>query len=87
MNLSVPAKDGAFKDVVADMDDEERRRHVRLEFAKLNYGPPLEGRWLHRGDGGMLQSKSIAPSARPRPRARPRRAETDDNDLNVRLVG
>ena len=87
VNLFVPAKDGPFKDLVADMDDEERRRHVRLEFAKLNYGPPLESRWLHRGEGGMLQFKALEPSGRPRSHGRPRRAGAGDNDLKVRLVG
>lgn len=87
VNLSVPAKDGPYKDLVADMEDEERRRHVRLEFSKLNYGPPLEGRWLHRGEGGMLRFKAMEPVARPRSRGRSKRSQSNDNDLKVPLVG
>ena len=57
-NLSTPAKVGRFK----DWEDVKRKRHVRLEFAKLNYGPPRESRLLIKGEGGVVRLASPDPS-------------------------
>ena len=43
---------------------DERRRWVQVELSKCNYGAPLEGRWLNRGDGGVLYG-AVQPSAAP----------------------
>jgi RecA-family ATPase len=40
---------------------DERKRWVQVELAKVNYGPPLESRWLYRGDGGVLTGSTQPP--------------------------
>jgi RecA-family ATPase len=36
------------------IEDDERKRWVQVDLSKVNYGPPVESRWLHRGEGGVL---------------------------------
>ncbi|WP_019570283.1 AAA family ATPase [Thioalkalivibrio sp. ALE11] len=36
------------------VEPEEARRFVHFAVVKGNYGPPWEGMWLERGDGGVL---------------------------------
>lgn len=48
----------------------ERRSLVQLAFSKMNYGPPVGSRWLHRDGNGVLRHHGEL--ADPRPRARPR---------------
>lgn len=47
-----------------------RKRWVSVDLTKGNYGPPIEGRWLYRGDGGVLdggvQPPVIQASGKPR---------------------
>lgn len=31
-----------------------RKRWVQVDLTKGNYGPPIDGRWLYRSDGGIL---------------------------------
>lgn len=51
-NLSTMSKEeGEARDVT---NDEDRRRWVRLDLAKVNYGPPIAERWLHKGASGEL---------------------------------
>lgn len=37
------------------VDEDARRKYVRLSFPKLNYSEPMPDRWFERGNGGMLQ--------------------------------
>lgn len=41
-----------------------RRRFVRLEVPKKNYGPPWRERWLYRGEGGVLTHRANGPDGR-----------------------
>lgn len=41
-----------------------RKRWVQVDLSKCNYGPPLEGRWLYRGEGGVLDG-TIQPGPAP----------------------
>lgn len=65
-NLSIPRSAGPFK----DKRDDERKRFVWLEYAKLNYGPPREPRLLVRGDGGSIRGATRAEHPAPPPAAR-----------------
>lgn len=42
--------------------NDDRKRWVQVDLTKGNYGPPIEGRWLWRGDGGVLDG-SFQPAA------------------------
>lgn len=35
-------------------EDGEHKKWVKVDLAKVNYGPPIETRWLYRGDKGVL---------------------------------
>jgi RecA-family ATPase len=37
-----------------NIEDDERKKWVQVDLSKVNYGPPVESRWLHRGEGGVL---------------------------------
>ncbi|GFO72793.1 regulatory protein RepA [Bathymodiolus japonicus methanotrophic gill symbiont] len=39
------------------MSDDDRRFFVRVTLEKTNYGPPQEGAWLRRENGGILIAK------------------------------
>lgn len=45
-------------------DEVNRRRYVRLEMPKKNYGEPWQERWLYRGEGGVLSYRSTGPDGR-----------------------
>jgi hypothetical protein len=55
VNLSTMTKDEAATRCIED--DGIRRSWVRLDLSKVNYGPPIAERWLHRIDGGVLTGK------------------------------
>lgn len=46
---------------------DERKRWVQVELSKCNYGPPLEGRWLNRGEGGVLYGAHQPPVTQQAP--------------------
>lgn len=52
VNLTTMSKDEAETRGIED--DAERRGWVRLDLAKVNYGPPIAERWLRRGLSGEL---------------------------------
>lgn len=58
LNLSGVNKDEAKKH---GLTDEERRLWVRVEFAKVNYGPARASKWLYRGPGGVLDGSKGDP--------------------------
>lgn len=59
-NLSTMSEpDAQVRGLVAD-----RKRWVQVELSKCNYAPPMESRWLYRGDGGVLDG-TIQPPAAP----------------------
>jgi RecA-family ATPase len=51
-NLITMTKEEAEK---FGVDEEMRRRYVRLSFPKINYSTPIEDRWYRRERGGVLQ--------------------------------
>lgn len=46
---------------------DDRKRWVQVELSKCNYGPPLRGRWLNRGDGGVLYGAHQPPITQQQP--------------------
>ncbi len=42
---------------VAGISDTDRRRYVRWNTPKQNYGPPRPDQWFVRGEGGILMAK------------------------------
>lgn len=52
VNLTTMGRDEAEARGIED--DAERRGWVRLDLAKVNYGPPIAERWLKRGMSGEL---------------------------------
>ena len=52
VNLSTMDRDEAAARGIED--DEERRKWVRLDLSKVNYGPPISERWLRKGEFGEL---------------------------------
>lgn len=56
-NLVAMTKEEADK---FGVDEEMRKRYVRLAFPKINYTTPIEDRWYRRMDGGVLKPFDIA---------------------------
>lgn len=75
-NLSTMQRDEAEKRGIEG--DGDRRRWVRLDLSKVNYGPPLAERWLERGEGGVL--RGAAPPAKTAKGKRVGRRKGEDVD-------
>lgn len=58
-NLSTMSEAEALTRNITD----ERRRWVSVDLSKVNYGPPIESRWLYRGDGGVLTGLARLPAS------------------------
>ena len=54
----------------AGVQDDMRRRFVRLTFPKVNYGPPLSDLWYQREKGGVLRPAPQIAAAAAAPAAR-----------------
>lgn len=41
------------------IDDIERKKYVRVVFAKTNYAPPIEDIWFYKGEGGAFKLANL----------------------------
>ena len=57
VNLSTMSEAEAAARAIND----DRKRWVQVDLSKVNYAAPMEPRWLHRGDGGVLSGEIQPP--------------------------
>lgn len=78
-NLSTMSKEeGEARNIASD---EDRRRWVRLDLAKVNYGPPIAERWLHKGLSGELSYGEPPPKVGKANKAS-RKSRKEDYDVD-----
>jgi|JRYH01.1.fsa_nt_gb RecA-family ATPase len=79
--LSVMTPDDAAKRGIED--DVERRSWVRLDVPKVNYGAPVEPRWLQRRAGGVLAADVPPPAMKGKSNGKKRSiAEGEDAEIS-----
>lgn len=82
VNLTTMGKDEAEARGIED--DGERRGWVRLDLAKVNYGPPISERWLRRGLSGELATgEPPAKTGKQNKASRKSRAGDDVDDDSI----
>lgn len=62
LNLASMSRDEAAKNGI---DEEIRKQWVRMDFAKVNYGPPRAHKWMIRSEGGLLMGTTSEPYSKP----------------------
>lgn len=80
VNLSTMDKETAALRGIED--DGERRQFVRLDLAKVNYGPPISERWLKRGPyGELMEGEPPAKIGKENKPSRKSRRDIDDDAI------